>query len=34
MLGPLTSLLAVMVVVAPAPIVVALVPGSIPQVVS
>jgi Kef-type K+ transport system membrane component KefB len=33
MLGPLTSLLAVMVVVAPAPIVVALVPGSIPQVV-
>jgi Kef-type K+ transport system membrane component KefB len=31
MLGPLTSLLAVMVVVAPAPIVVALVPGSIPQ---
>jgi Kef-type K+ transport system membrane component KefB len=33
MLGPLTSLLAIMVVVAPAPIVVALVPGSIPQVV-
>ena len=33
MLGPLTSLLAVMVVVAAAPIVVALVPGSIPQVV-